>query len=251
MQRDKFTLLRGVQPRGFSAIVYGHAGIGKTTLASNAPGSVVVDIEGGVANIDCTKTPHVENWRQCYDWMKWFHQNNDPSIKTIIFDTIDVLETYIHDDICKREGKASIEKFPFGSGYKMATEVWRQLLRFAKDMNERGVNIIYTAHEQVRRYEDPMNDGYDRYQIKINHNTSNLLIGAVDAVLFAHYQKVLQDNDKETAKKALGTGKRLLQCVETPAVVAKNRYGLKPIEAMDASIWDKMKVVSKEDTTAN
>lgn len=240
MTDDKFTLLTGVQKRGFSTILYGNAGIGKTTLAAHAPGAVLIDIEGGASRVDVAKTPTLESWTQVYDWMRHFYNNDSKEVGTIIFDTIDVLETYMHDDICKREGKASIEKFPYGAGYKMAIDLWRQLIRFAKDQNSRGRNIIMIAHEQIRRFEDPTSDGYDRYNIKINHNSSNILVGAADAVLFAHWKTVLKDNDRETMKKAVGTGERLLRCVESPAVVAKNRYNLKPIEKMDSSIWEKM-----------
>jgi hypothetical protein len=241
MTTDNFTLLTGKQPRGATVILYGNPGIGKTTLASQAPGPVLIDIEGGAAQIDVPKTPQLATWKEVYKWMAHLHTKEDKSIKTIIFDTIDVLETYIHDDVCKSNGKDSIEKFPYGSGYKMAIDLWRQLIRFSRDQNLKGRNVILIAHEQVKRYENPMSEGYDRYQIKINHNSSNILVGAADAVLFAHWKTIVKDDDREMTKKAIGTGERLLQCLESPAVTAKNRYNLKPIEKMDKSIWEKMK----------
>jgi len=65
-------------------------------------------------------------------------------------------------------------------------------------------------------------------------------VGAVDAVLFAHWDTIVKDTDRDNVKRAIGTGKRLLACVETPAITAKNRYDLKPIEKMEASIWERL-----------
>lgn len=239
MTNDEFTVLHGVQKRAFSAILYGNAGIGKTTLAARAPAPILIDIEGGCARVDVDKTPTLGTWPDVRKWMKHLH-GNIGNYKTVIFDTIDVLETYMHDHICKTEGKASIEKFGYGAGYKMAVDLWRLLTRFQREMNDKGVNVILIAHEQIKHIDPPTSEGFDRYQIKINHNSANLLVGAVDAVLFAHWDTIVKDTDRDNVKRAIGTGKRLLACVETPAITAKNRYDLKPIEKMEASIWERL-----------
>lgn len=238
---DSFAALisRGKQKAPFKCLLYGNAGVGKSTLASQAEVPLFLNIEDGVKQIDCAATPRINNYVEFKKWLVYV-ANEKHEFKTIVVDTIDVLEVLYFEHICKSEGKQNIEDFAYGAGYKRATAMWKELLRWCDALVGKGINVILIAHEQVTRYDNPMHNGYDRYSIKINKNSSNIIVAAMDCVLFAHWQLVLTDNNNATKQLARGTGKRALQCQETPAVVAKNRYNLKPIDAMDASIWAKL-----------
>ena len=56
------TITTGKQDVPIRAIIYGCEGVGKSTLAAQIPGALLVDIEDGSHQIDCTRT-RASDWR--------------------------------------------------------------------------------------------------------------------------------------------------------------------------------------------
>jgi len=89
--------------------------------------------------------------------------------------------------------------------------------------------IIQIAHTDIKRFDSPEHEPYDRYVIKLQTRASALLQEHSDVVLFANYQISVAKSDVGFNKKvtrALGSGARAMHTEERPAFLAKNRYGL-------------------------
>jgi Cdc6-like AAA superfamily ATPase len=54
-QESEFTILRSKVLRPYVGLVYGCPGVGKTTLCSSIPNSLVIDLERGGDGLDCTR----------------------------------------------------------------------------------------------------------------------------------------------------------------------------------------------------
>lgn len=228
------------EDRAFKAIVYGPAGVGKSTLAAHAPAPVFFDCERGLGRIDCHRTPPITSWQEWLSAASWFFVEDHP-YRTAVIDTTDALEQLIHEHICQAHGKKHIEDFGWGKGFGMAVEEWLTLCRWADKCVDKNRNVILVAHDNVKTYQNPTSDSYDRISIKLNQRSANLVVGRMDAVLYAHWETVLRGDVKNTDRKfAVGTGRRMLQCIETPAVTAKNRFGLGVYEPMDPAIYKRM-----------
>ncbi|GAB5501169.1 MAG: hypothetical protein PsegKO_34800 [Pseudohongiellaceae bacterium] len=89
--------------------------------------------------------------------------------------------------------------------------------------------IVQIAHTDIRRFDSPEHEPYDRYVIKLHARASALLQEHADVVLFANYRINTVKSDVGFNKKitrALGSGERVIHTEERPAFLAKNRYGL-------------------------
>jgi len=94
---------------------------------------------------------------------------------------------------------------------------------------KKGMAIIQIAHAEVKRFDDPTSDSYDRYQIKLQKRASEKLQEGADAVLFAKAvhattKEIVGFNSEKT--RAIGGGERVLYTDARPAFDAKNRFGL-------------------------
>jgi hypothetical protein len=96
--------------------------------------------------------------------------------------------------------------------------------------------VIQLAHTDIRRFDSPEHEPYDRYVIKLHARAAALLQEHSDVVLFANYRVSTVKSDVGFNKKvtrALGSGERVLYTEERPAFLAKNRYGLPDVLPLD------------------
>lgn len=207
-------------------LVYGIEGIGKSTFGADAPDPVFLPTEDGVppgtVSFPLAKT---------YDEVKsaLLSLTAEPhDFKTLVVDSVDWLEPLIWAHTCKLHGWQNLEAPGYGKGYAAALDVWRgyvDLLNGLRD--DRGMTIIQIAHSEVKRFDAPDTEPYDRYGIKLHKAASGLLQEHSDAVLFANQRVSTTKSDVGFGQKktrAVGAGERILYTEARPAFSAKNRY---------------------------
>lgn len=205
-------------------VIYGVPGIGKSTLAANAPNPVFVQVEDGLGQLEVAHGPLVDNYSQIKDQLQFFAED-DHDFETLVVDTIDALEPLIWDDVCKADGKKSIEDFGFGKGFMKAADEHRKVMRLINKCRDRGMLTIMLAHSHVVKFESPESDAYDRYSLRLHKKAAAMWTDWADAVLFYNYSSKVVSAEGDR-KRAVGKGERVLFTEERPAYIAKNRYGL-------------------------
>jgi hypothetical protein len=213
---------RRVPPR---LVIYGPGGVGKTTWAAKSPAPLLLPTEDGQGVLDIPALPRATSYTDHVHAALMAVLNDEHNFRTLIVDSLDHLEPLIWADTCKLGGKASIEDFGYGKGYVEALGFWRQFYGLLDAIRERrGMAVILIAHHEVKAYQDPSQEGYDRYQIKLHKGAAALAQEWADAVLFATYRVHAVEVGGKT--KGMGTGERVLLTEERPSHVAKNRWGL-------------------------
>ncbi len=192
-------------------LVHGVAGVGKTTFATSADKPVVVPTEDGLGLI---KVPH-------------------PPLARSFDEVMEALAALYSEE----NGWRSIEEPGYGKGYIAALDLWRQYLDGLNALrDERHMTVIQIGHTDIKRFDSPEHEPYDRYVIKLHARASALLQEHSDVVLFANYRISTVKSDVGFNKKvtrALGSGERVLYTAERPAFLAKNRYGLPDVLPLD------------------
>jgi hypothetical protein len=101
-------------------------------------------------------------------------------------------------------------------------EFWRQYLDGLNALrDERGMTIVQIAHTDIKRFDSPEHDPYDRYVIKLHTRAAALLQEHADIVLFANYRISTVKADVGFNKKvnrALGSGERVIHTAERPGL---------------------------------
>jgi hypothetical protein len=222
-------------------VVYGDHGIGKTTFAASAPRPIVIRTEDGLAAIAVPTFPIAKSFGDVIEAINTLYREAHP-FQTAIVDTLDWLEPLVWAHTAMVGGKDNIEDFGYGKGYKFADEHWRTVLDGLDALRAKGMTVICLAHAQIKRFDAPDTEAYDRYQIKLHERGANLVQEWADVVGFAHFEvhTVSQDagfNQKTT--RGVASGRRILSVEERPAFDAKNRFSLPAdLEFPKERAWD-------------
>ena len=149
--------------------------------------------------------------------------------KTVVIDTMDALERIIWNKVCVDQSVKNIEDIGYGKGYMFAMTYWTQLQQMLDACRGRGMAICLLCHTEIKPFNSPIVDSYDRYQPNLHKKASALFTGWADIIGFANWKTMVRTEDvgfNKRINKGVGTGERVLNLVERPAWVAKNRYGM-------------------------
>ena len=222
-------ITKGKRARAQKVVIYGTEGIGKSSLASQFPEPLFIDTEGSTDNMDVARLDKPTSWIMLNNQIA-FVKANPTVCKTLVIDTIDWAESLCVDNLCAMHGKKGIEDFGYGNGYVYAKEEMGRFFNKLQDLIEIGINVVLTAHAQIRKFELPDEMGsYDKYELKLGKKTSSQTAPLVkewaDLLLFCNYKTYLISQEKSTKKKAQGN-QRVMYTEHNPAWDAKNRHGL-------------------------
>ena len=225
-------IVEGKVSRAVKCVIYGPEGIGKSTMASQAPNPLFDDVEQGTAQLDIRRISS-DSWEQLLADVKEVAIN--PHIcKTLVIDTADRCEIFCIRYICKKYKQANLEAFNYGKGYQILSEEFARFLDALDEVIDAGINVIILAHAKMRKQELPDEAGsFDRWELKLTRQVSPLVKEWGDLVLFLNYKTFVYTTDNDT-KKARG-GKRVCYATHNPCWDAKNRHGLPDEFDMDYS----------------
>lgn len=222
---------KGPQARSLRCVIYGPEGIGKSTLASQFPDAVFIDFEHGTDTMDVARFDTPASLDELILLLKSIAQED--ICKSVVLDTADKLEQILTDSVCKKMGFKSIEDPGYGKGYTYLADAWLEVLKACDEIVESGKNIVFTAHAQMRKFEQPDEMGaYDRWELKLQKKTAPLVKEWSDMLLFCNYKNTIIEDQRTKSKKAIG-GKRVIYATHAPTYDAKNRFALPDSMDMD------------------
>lgn len=229
-------------------VIYGPEGIGKSTFASRFPEPVFIDTEGSTKELDVSRYPNPQTWSDVLTYVNDFIENMPG--KTLVIDTADWAEALCVLHTCSRLSVKGIEDVGYGKGYVYLSDNFSELLRKCDELISQGVNVVFTAHAQMRKFEQPDELGaYDRWEMKLTKKCAPMLKEWADIVLFCNYKTDVITDQNTKSKKATG-GKRIMYASHHPCWDAKNRYGLPDSIPMDfeqiAKIFEGVQAKPKE-----
>lgn len=219
-------------------VIYGPEGIGKSTFAAQFPDPLFIDTEGSTKTMDIKRFPKPSSWEMLMNEIR--ETMSKKLCKTLIIDTIDWAEQLCISSVCAAHQKKGIEDFGYGNGYVYEKEEFARLLNLLEDVVNTGINIVLTAHAQMRKFEQPDELGaYDRWELKLGKKTGSQIAPLVkewaDMVLFANYKTFAVAVDKDGKKFKAQGGERVMYTSHHSCWDAKNREGLAPELPFDYS----------------
>ena len=253
----------GASRCGIRMLVVGTEKIGKTTLSTGAPDSLLVPIEVGYAGIVTAKTPMIqtlEDFTQLLMEVTAYAQQGQFPYKTLVLDSATALERLIHDYVLRCDpayspgSKKTISMESahggYGKAYNLAntqlTSILAQLDLLAVNA---GINIIFTCHTFASKVIDPVAGEYDSWDLLLHSPKNQKTYGKREIltqwsdVIGYYYEPVyLTKADGSTMTKATSQNKgRMLGLSRTPSYIAGNRFGMTgelPIPAPPINGWN-------------
>ena len=205
-------------------VVHGIHGVGKSLFASKAPSPVFLTTEDGLTEIKVDQFPLSESLDDVWNYMGMII-NDKHEYKTFVIDTLDWLEKLIFKQVCLDKGVETPEDIGFGKAYIFALRHWEKFIKGLDAIRSKGIGIVLLAHNEIKSFNPPDGESYDRYQIKLHRHAATMIEEWADAVLFANFKTYISKDDKGKAK-ATGSGERVLYSANKPAWRVKSRYNI-------------------------
>ena len=246
---------RGQLRSALRYMFYGPEGVGKSSLAADAPSPIFFDVEGGTDNIDVARYPFQINADGSVPPGGYVPRTyaevvagiddliaNPTGYETLVIDTIDALEALLHRHICEVHGKANVEAFGYGKGYNVALDEFRALLRKLEDLRAKGISVVMLGHAIVKTFKNPTGEDYDKFQLRLNDKAAGLLKERSDVVGFIRFDggsaKLKGDTAQTPRARGWVSGRRLIHLANDAAWDAKSRLALPAeLELGEAHPW--------------
>lgn len=220
----EFEVTKGKQKSPYKIMIYGPAGIGKTSLAFLAPKTLILDIEGGSAKLDVEST-RIETLGRLRSCLMWAAKNSE--YDTYVFDTMTWIENFLVTQILTDNNWKTLAQGAYGQGAVALYNEWVSFLKCIDYLNRHGKNVIFLAHSRIKTFASPNTENYDRYEPELMPKAIPYIMSVFDAVLFYHPKTVIKQLDgKNPADKGAIAGQRQLLTVDKVHALAKNRFGL-------------------------
>lgn len=151
--------------RGYSVFLYGAPKTGKTTIACQFPGALLLAFEKGYSTIAGAMVQPINSWSE---FKKLFTELKDPAVQekfqTIVMDTADIAYTYCEKYICNRESDAkhsytNVAEIPFGKGYSLVMEEFDECIRKILQL---GYGLVIISHDQDKIMKNEAGQEYNQ-----------------------------------------------------------------------------------------
>ena len=207
-------------------VIYGPAGVGKTTFASNAKNNVVLQTEQGSGELKLRtlKDGVFTTYNEFISALRYIYANPE-SIDTVVIDSIDHLEPLVWNQVCEDHNWDSIESPGYGKGYLEADRYWQRLIKALNRLrSDKNISIVAIAHDIVRIVNDPTAEPYDAHDFKLHKRAVALWKENADVIgLIRNPVSV----DQKTGK-VKGGSTPTLYTRPSAAYIAKSRYNKMP-----------------------
>jgi len=219
----------GPNQRAKRIFMMGVEGVGKTTGLVNCPNPIIMCAEDGITEADFSgvKSYSPEDWTDVFGFIDYLI-NSEHNFKTLGIDTLDWLEPIAIHHMCLRDGKKDLEGYGgFGKGQvALANEFRPFLAKLEQLQKKKNILIVITSHTQVKQFNNPMGDNYDRFEPACERKVASLVKQWVDISLFARFDTATYKDSKKSRAKGVGGQQRIVHTVFSAAWDAKNRCNL-------------------------
>jgi hypothetical protein len=210
--------------------LYGKPGFGKTTLAAKASNPLFFAFERGIpAGIEVAAVEGVDSFEGNMAVLSDIYANGAGEYRTLVFDTLDMLESHVIELVCAKHNLKSIESAPYGKGWVFCEDEWRRFIRAVTAIRSKhGLTIILICHAAIERVDDPRAPSFTMYAPKLHKRARALIMDASDIVGFLaeDLRTVTSDNGFQERTRAVAASGRFLFLEGRPAFLAKNRFGM-------------------------
>lgn len=233
--------LKGRVRRAQRTVLFGPAGVGKSTLASLSKDPLFLDTDRESDDLDVTRHT-VLNWNELRAYAQ-----RPGEYGTLVIDNISKAEIYcvaetINSVPVEAKGSStkatSIESYGWGKGYRHTYDMWLLLLADLDRVTEAGHDVILIAHEITESVPNPGGEDFIRYEPRLQRQKAGSIqsrtIEWADHVLYLGYDVVAKDG------KARGNGSRTIYPQARPTWIAKSRKLKDPIpwnNPTDDTLW--------------
>jgi len=208
-------------------LVYTIPGWGKSSLGASMPKPIFIDAEDGLMGLEVDSFPVAKTYEDIETYIRALIEESH-DYKTVILDTTSSIEKLIWEKTCRANDKPNIESFGYAKGFMLAMTYWEKIISGLEILRSKGVAPVLLSHSEVRTFNSPVVDPYDRYVLKLHKHPANRLTEWCDNIFFGNHRVIIKKEGEGFSQKSkgIGQGERVIYTEERPAFLAKSRMEL-------------------------
>lgn len=217
-------------------LLYGVDGVGKSSLSGEWPDSYYLPTAGETppSDVELASPGTMESLDDFFEVVAYL-LSEEHEFKTLIVDSLDGVEPLANAVTCARIGADSINSnekgspAAFGQGQVQSEVEWGMFMEACRDLKQAGIAVVLIAHPEIKRFDSPVTDPYDRYGVRLNKRAAALIREQSDIVAFMNYRVSIKTKEvgiKKEVSHAEGGKERQIHLTEGAGFVAKNRYNM-------------------------
>ena len=169
---------------GYITYIYGAPKCGKTTLATQMEGSLLLAFEPGYHALPGVIAQDITSWsemKQVYRELK--KPEVQATFKSIIVDTIDIAADRCKKYICNQNSIEELGDLGYGKGWTKFKEEFNDVFR---GLTQLGYAVFFIGHDKPETINNP--DGTTTLKIKptLSNSTKTVIAGMADIYGYAH-----------------------------------------------------------------
>ena len=173
---------------GYITYIYGAPKTGKTTLATQMDGCLLLAFEPGYNALPGVMAQDITSWGEM---KQVFRELKRPEVqavyKAVIVDTIDVAADRCKKYICQQNGIEDLGDLGYGKGWTKFKEEFNEIFR---GLTQLGYAVFFIGHHKEVTVTDPAT-GVERIITRpsLSNSTREVIAGMADIYGYAHQKK--------------------------------------------------------------
>ena len=190
---------------GYITYIYGAPKTGKTTLATQMDGALLLAFEPGYHALPGVMAQDITSWT---DMKQVYRELKKPEVKAtfhaIIVDTIDIAADRCKKYICNQNGIEDLGELGYGKGWTKFKDEFNEIFR---GLTQMGYAVFFIGRDKPETIDNP--DGTKNMKIhpSLSKSTKTVIAGMSDIYGYAH-----QKNANEMSVLTLRDPSGLIEC---------------------------------------
>lgn len=168
---------------GYITYIYGAPKTGKTTLATQMPGALLLAFEAGYNALPGVMAQDITTWgemKQVYRELK--KDEVKATYKAVVVDTIDIAAEKCQKYICQQKGIENLGDLGYGKGWTAYKEEFNEVFR---GLAQLGYAVFFIGHDKEAQIGEG-NDAKTIIRPALSNSTKTVIAGMADIYGYAH-----------------------------------------------------------------
>ena len=169
---------------GYITYIYGAPKCGKTTLATQMKGSLLLAFEPGYHALPGVMAQDITSWsemKQVYRELK--KPEVQATFKAVIIDTIDIAADRCKKYICNQNGIEDLGDLGYGKGWTKFKDEFNEVFR---GLTQLGYAVFFIGHDKPETIDNPDGTKTQKIRPTLSNSTKTVIAGMADIYGYAH-----------------------------------------------------------------